>query len=250
MRYDWNILLGQLEKNKKQRDMQSMIDQARKQGADIDMEYDLESGQFIPHIKYKRQSKSEQLEDMIKTQKLIMEASKEQREKQKEQREETQAKQGEEFNWLAELGFGGGAQRLARQGVSGQIKPVIKRALEMRNKFRGAGQTLLPTEKGWTRTTVKNTKQPIVNEKGEIIGYRPKGAVFQPKGASKELTLSTALSIISDPFKAMQLKRTYPELYKRAEQVVIDSLGEDVITKIKAPENQDKNIGNIGNVNW
>ena len=159
MPFDFNLVLNQLTKQKKQRDMQSMIDQARQQGADIDMEYDAESGQFIPHIKYKRQSKSEQLEDALKVQKMIMDVS-------KGQREETQAKQGEEFNWLADLGFGGGAQRLSREGTSGQIKPDIKRALEMRNRFRGTGQTLLPTEKGWTRTKLPTTKstKPTLTE--------------------------------------------------------------------------------------
>lgn len=160
MRLDYNIILNQLTKQKKQREMQSMIDNARKQGADIDMEYDAESGQFIPHIKYKRQSKSEQLEDMLKVQKMIMDVSKGEMDIKKGEREETQAQQGEEFNWLSELGFGGGAQRLQREGVSGQVKPDIKRALEMRNKFRGTGQTLLPTEKGWTRSKLPTSKKP------------------------------------------------------------------------------------------
>src|SRR3990167_2632443 len=106
MRLDYNIILNQLTKQKKQREMQSMIDNARKQGADIDMEYDAESGQFIPHIKYKRQSKSEQLEDALKVQKMIMDITKGEQNITKGKREEEEfgrkREESEQFNWLAE----------------------------------------------------------------------------------------------------------------------------------------------------
>ena len=51
-------------------------------------------------------------------------------------------------------------------------------------------------------------------------------------GLKKGLTLSNALGILSDPFKAQQIKRTYPKLYQEAENVVKNNLGEDVLTKI------------------
>lgn len=48
-------------------------------------------------------------------------------------------------------------------------------------------------------------------------------------GLKKGLTLSGALSILSDPMKANQLKRTYPQLYKEAEDVVKANLGEEIL---------------------
>ena len=86
------------------------------------------------------------------------------------------------------------------------------------------------------KNALTNQPQAIVDERGVNVGFRPKGSVFAPSGTSKELTLANALSILSDPMKATQLKRQYPNLYAKAEQVVRDNLGEESLTNPNTPK--------------
>ena len=88
-----------------------------------------------------------------------------------------------------------------------------------------------------TGIEVMGQKQGIeaVPEGFEITGYNADGRPFVKKIKEEkipDLTLSNALSIVSDPMKARQLKTTYPNLYKRAEQVIREQLGEDVLSKV------------------
>ena len=98
--------------------------------------------------------------------------------------------------------------------------------------------------------------QAIVDREGTIISFRPKGSVFQPKEPQKGLTLSGALGILSDPMKAREVKRTYPNLYKEAESVVTKELGEGVLSKVtpfsppKKKKTESITQSNIMDTNW
>lgn len=82
-----------------------------------------------------------------------------------------------------------------------------------------------------SKLALKPQTESIVDETGKVVGQRPVNSVFQPSGSSKELTLSGALGILSDPMKAAQIKRAYPNLYKKAEEVVKKNLGEEALSK-------------------
>lgn len=80
-------------------------------------------------------------------------------------------------------------------------------------------------------------------------------------GLKKGLTLSGALSILSDPMKSHQIKRTYPKLYKEAEDVVRANLGEEILagttlSQQKTPKSKGKLPAkiipeeNIMDTNW
>lgn len=79
-------------------------------------------------------------------------------------------------------------------------------------------------------------------------------------GLKKGLTLSNALGILSDPMKAYQLKKTYPQLYKEAEDVVKANLGEGVLegmspkipgkVKGKLPTRTTPETENLMDTNW
>lgn len=153
-------VLESIGQNKKKKAMEDTLERARQKGYDIDIELDPATGQAKYNLKYKGKSQSDITKDQFEVAKMLAEM-------QKWKRGEQGAQQEEQFNWLANLGFGGGAQRLQREGISGQYKPDIKQALEMRNKFRGTGQTLLPTEKGWTKAALPKTvkeKAPTMTE--------------------------------------------------------------------------------------
>ena len=199
-------ILSEIGQNKKKRAMENTLDEARRKGYDIEIVIDPETGKQATKLHYKGKSQSEMVKDQFDVAKMIAEI-------QKLKRGEETAQKGEEFNWLADLGFGGGAQRLSREGTSGQIKPEIKRALEMRNKFRGTGQTLLPTEKGWTRSRLPKTAPygnmtPLGRDK--ILGVLRAGGQFKTmsgdlvdlttqEGAAKFVQMSGYTGFAKDP---------------------------------------------------
>ena len=73
----------------------------------------------------------------------------------------------------------------------------------------------------------------------EALSFEQAKAGLKPK-----LTLAGALGIISDPMKAMQTKRNYPNLYTEAEKIVKDQLGEDILKKV-SPINKLKTPGKL-----
>lgn len=71
----------------------------------------------------------------------------------------------------------------------------------------------------------------------EVTGYTADGRqmVRKVKEEKKaDITLSQALGILSDSQKASQLKRTYPKIYERAEQIVKEQLGEEALSKVSS----------------
>lgn len=108
-------------------------------------------------------------------------------------------------------------------GYEGLIKGTISPTQETEGSFEvpGVGRVKQVTEsKEWKPQT-----------QDEALGFEQAKA-----GLKKGLTLSNALGILSDPMKAYQLKRTYPNLYKEAEDVVKANLGEDVLTGMATPK--------------
>ena len=97
-----------------------------------------------------------------------------------------------------------------------QPQEVIRKSL----MARGVRNLLEPELGGkeFVRTESGKYKEHITKEK-----------------ALPDITLASAVSILSDPLKAMTLKRTYPKLYERAEQIVRENLGEDILTKNSSP---------------
>ena len=63
-------------------------------------------------------------------------------------------------------------------------------------------------------------------------------------GLKPKLTLAGALGIISDPMKASQTKKSYPNLYAEAEAIVKEQLGEDILNKV-SPTNKPKTPGKL-----
>lgn len=155
------------------------------------------------------------------------------------------------------------ANRLRSERETGEAMGREKEILGVKGLISG---TIEPTQQGGfelpgvgrvrrTVEPIESLTQPIVDKTGKVVGTRPKGAVFQPSGTSTELTLSHALGILSDPMKAVQLKRTYPNLYKKAEEVVRTNLGEGVLKKIapfELPKKSKKTMfdENIMDTNW
>ncbi len=86
---------------------------------------------------------------------------------------------------------------------------------------------------------VKELKEWKPTSKEEAIEFESAKAGLKPK-----LTLAGALGIISDPMKAMQTKRNYPNLYAEAEKIVKDQLGEDILTKV-SPTSKLKTPGKL-----
>jgi hypothetical protein len=129
-------VLKSRQKNMKKKAMEDTLDKARAKGYNVEINIDPETGKSGYKLSYKGKSQSDMVKDKFDVAKMLSEMK-------KWEREEGKAKEGEEFNLMAELGFGGGAQDLARKGVSGQFKDKIKEALRMKGRYRGAGQTLL-----------------------------------------------------------------------------------------------------------
>lgn len=132
-------------------------------------------------------------------------------------------------------------------GYEGLIKGNIQPTQETEGSFNipGVGRVKQATEsKEW---------KPQTQE--EALGFEEAKA-----GLKKGLTLSNALGILSDPMKASQLKRTYPQLYKEAEDVVKANLGERVLegmtpklpgkTKGKLPPKTAPETEDLMDTNW
>jgi len=108
---------------------------------------------------------------------------------------------------------------------------------------------IAPAEVGETGTTfdlpmgrfkpVKEPKEWKPTTKEEALAFEEAKVGLKPK-----LTLAGALAIISDPMKAMQTKRNYPNLYAEAEKIVKDQLGEDILKKV-SPTNKLKTPGKL-----
>jgi len=88
----------------------------------------------------------------------------------------------------------------------------------------------------WKTEKAAQEQQPIVNSEGKVVGYRPKGSVWEQKTG---INLSTALNIISDPIKAMQLKREDPELYKELKSMVSSAKKEGTLKKSIPSQNSE-----------
>ena len=99
--------------------------------------------------------------------------------------------------------------------------------------------TIAPAQAGETGTTfdlpmgrfkpVKEPKEWKPQTREEALEFEEAKVGLKPK-----LTLAGALGIISDPMKAMQMKRNYPNLYAEAEKIVKDQLGEDILNKVSS----------------
>jgi len=101
------------------------------------------------------------------------------------------------------------------------------------------------------------TKQVEIGKKmfpgvlGEQLGITREEATREYLGLPKKAILkdvspTTALGILSDPFKAPQLKRNYPDIYKKLEQIVKDAFGEGVLGEVGL-EGEELDVENI---NW
>ena len=127
--------------------------------------------------------------------------------------------------------------------VAGQLRTQREAGEEQGRKVNLLGVEglmtgrLAPAEVGETGTTfdlpmgrfkpVKEPREWKPTTKEEALEFEEAKAGLKPK-----LTLSGALGIISDPMKAMQTKRNYPNLYAEAERIVKAQLGEDILSKI------------------
>lgn len=109
-------------------------------------------------------------------------------------------------------------------GVEGLIKGNITPTKE-----EGEGTFSIPRMGRVKQVVEAKEWKPQTQE--EALGFEGAKA-----GLKKGLTLSNALGILSDPMKAYQLKKTYPNLYKEAEDVVKANLGEDVLTGMTTPK--------------
>lgn len=111
-----------------------------------------------------------------------------------------------------------GAYETAKTVPSPDVSLVRQPQETIRKSLMARGvRNLLEPELGgkkFIRTETGKYKEHITKEK-----------------APPDITLASAVSILSDPLKAMALKKTYPKLYERAEQIVRENLGEDILTK-------------------
>jgi hypothetical protein len=99
--------------------------------------------------------------------------------------------------------------------------------MEEASKLRLQGQELEGKEKLLEKEASLSPKEWKPQTQEEALEFESSKA-----GLKKGLTLSNALGILSDPMKASQIKRTYPNLYKEAENVVKENLGEEVLAGI------------------
>ena len=128
-----------------------------------------------------------------------------------------------------EMGMGLGIQRQLAGEEFGRKQQLLGSEEASRMRLLEKEAQLRPREpKEWKPTT----KGEAIEFEGVKLGLKPK------------LTLAGALGIISDPMKAMQTKKTYPNLYAEAERIVKKQLGEDILTKV-SPTNKLKTPGKL-----
>ena len=121
------------------------------------------------------------------------------------------------------------ADRLKEQRVAGEELETKRNILGMEeaSKLRLQGQEFEGKEKLLEKEASLSPKEWKPQTQEEALEFESSKA-----GLKKGLTLSNALGILSDPMKASQIKRTYPNLYKEAENVVKENLGEEVLAGI------------------
>jgi len=137
----------------------------------------------------------------------------------------------------------------------------IKLGLNQISKMEAAGKTLSPTQQAFKDKyeglnlggKTKTENQPFAINEGvqipegyERVGFDSKGNPMIRKIKSEKeidknkITPSQALNIISDPFKSQQLKRYYPELYKKIETIAKQE--EIQVTNTETPTSSQEQI--------
>ena len=156
-------VLESIGQQKKKKAMEDTLDRARQKGYDIEITIDPETGKQATKLHYKGKSQSDMVKDQFDVAKMLAEM-------QKWKRGEEVAQKGEEFQGTAESAYGGAMEepvasvfgRPVTRGQTIQAKPYM----DWRRNFERAGQTLIPTEKGWARTKlpVKKSTKPTLTE--------------------------------------------------------------------------------------